>query len=526
MSQDNTRKTTVLFAICVALCCALLLFLTQSAIGLTWDEPAYMQAANSYHEWFSRLWQEPRLMLTQPLIDAYWSANHEHPPLVKLWYALIGTPFAEQWGVITAYRTAAILLSTGLVTLVAVSVLRAIGLWSAVTATMLMLVLPRLFFHLHVAALDVPGAFAYIAGVLLFWHSRDRRSVWWDILFGVVWGLGIATKINAAFVLPTVGLWWLIHDRRIFLLRRISIAGVVGSVVFVMSWPWLWVDPLGRTWEYLRWITVDHWQIPQWFLGASLLPPPWYFGSVMALMTTPVIYTLLLLILPFIALPGQRSYLTLIAIAAAVPIAALMGSSTVYDNERLFMASYPLVAVLAGVSMTRIAQLWSRGVALDRRIWAGVIACVLVIPLGQSYSLWPHLLSYYSTSIGGLHGAQRLSMDHTYWSETYYDALTYLDANAPADATVWIEPWSYDVPHTYQKDGRIRADLRFVSDNGASVWGMTTTQMPMYEADYVLVTYRFASWTPATRALVKGNTAPVYVIERNGVRLAELYRNP
>jgi hypothetical protein len=46
MSPDYTRKTTFLFAICVALCCSLLLFVTLPAIGLTWDEPAYMQAAS------------------------------------------------------------------------------------------------------------------------------------------------------------------------------------------------------------------------------------------------------------------------------------------------------------------------------------------------------------------------------------------------------------------------------------------------------------------------------------------------
>ncbi|MFM2309006.1 MAG: hypothetical protein RLY87_1127 [Chloroflexota bacterium] len=526
MLPDRSWKTSLWLGLCVAVCTFSVVFVSQPAIGLTWDEPAYMQAAQSYHTWYTRLCDESALILTQPLIDAYWSANHEHPPLVKIWYALVATPLVEAWGVIDAYRTAAMLLSTALVTMLAISLVRVIGLWSALAGVLLLLALPRVFFHLHVAALDVPGALAYIAGILFFWHLRNRRERRFDVLFGIIWGLGIATKINAAFVLPAVGLWWLITDRRWFTARRIVVASGIGVGVFFVSWPWLWVDPIRRSTEYLRWITVDHWQIPQWFLGQSVLPPPWYFAPVMAVMTTPALYLILVMVLPFIALPPQRSYLTMLGIGAILPLVALMGSTTVYDNERLFLATFPLVAALAGISLTRLAQLWSRGVALDRRIWSVVLSCVLIVPLFQSYVLWPHLLSYYSTVIGGLHGAQRISMDHTYWNETYADALTYLDTYAPAQATIWIEPWSYDVPHTYQKDNRIRADLRFVSDNGASVWGMPTTQMASYEADYILVTYRFAGWTPAIQALVRGNSIPVYVVTRNGIPLAAVYRNP
>jgi hypothetical protein len=55
---------------------------------------------------------------------------------------------------------------------------------------------------------------------------------------------------------------------------------------------------------------------------------------------------------------------------------------------------------------------------------------------------------------------------------------------------------------------------------------MPITRLPSYEADYVLVTYRFAGWTSATYALVRGSAPPVFLIERSGVPLAALYRNP
>jgi len=504
-----------------------LLWLTVAPLGLTWDEPAYMRAAAAYHEWIARLLHEGTFMLNPTILSAYWDYNHEHPPVVKLWYAAVGTPLVQTLGLVGAYRLAAILLSAMLVTVVVVSALRVVGGWVALATAIILLCMPRFFLHAHVAALDVPGALAYIVGVLFFWHTRNRRERWVTLAFGVIWGMGIATKINAAFVLPTIGLWWLGYDRRGYLLARMVGGGLIACAVFVALWPWLWVDTATRVKDYLLWVTVAHWQIPQWFLGQSLLPPPWYFAPVMAVMATPLVILGVALFGSVVALPAHRSYLHLIVLSAVMPLGALMISSTVYDNERLFMAFFPMLAILAGYGLTRgVLLLKQSAEQVDWRIWMVGLVLMVGWPIRDSVRLWPYLLSYYSESVGGLPGAARLDMDHTYWNETYAEAFDYLSAHAPANATVWIESYSYDVAHTYQLDGRTRADLRFVSNNGNSVWGMRTTQMEMYEADYVIVTYRFAYWTPATRALVASNTPPVYQIMRDGVPLLRVYRQP
>jgi hypothetical protein len=305
------------------------------------------------------------------------------------------------------------------------------------------------------------------------------------------------------------------------------LGGLVALVIFVALWPWLWVDTATRLTDYLLWVTVAHWQIPQWFLGQSLLPPPWYFAPVMAVMATPLVILLVAVVGGVVAVPAHRSYLHLIVLSAVIPLCALMVSSTVYDNERLFMAFFPMIAVLAGYGLTRgVLFIKKSADHVDWRVWLVGLVLMVGLPIRDGVRMWPHLLSYYSESIGGLPGAARLDMDHTYWNETYVEAFDYLNVHAPKKATVWIESYSYDVPHTYQLDGRTREDLRFVSNDGYSVWGMKTTQMAMYEADYVIVTYRFAYWTPATRALVASNTPPVYQIVRDGVPLLRIYRQP
>ncbi|MFM7679883.1 MAG: ArnT family glycosyltransferase, partial [Roseiflexaceae bacterium] len=320
---------------------SVVLWSTRGAVGLTWDEPAYMRAAAAYHDWVWQLWRQGADALAPAVINEYWQHNHEHPPLVKWWFALVGAPLRTSMHVIDAYRFAAVILSALLCGGIVASSAHVLGRLTALVALAFMLVLPRFFFHAHLAALDVPGALAYIGGVLCFYHLRDQRAWWATVVFGVVWGLGIATKINAAFVMPTVAIWWLVYDRRWHLLWRMLAASVVGGGVFVAVWPWLWVDPLVRIHDYIRWVTVDHWQIPQWFFGAALLPPPWYFAPVMVVMTTPFVMLVAALVAPWIRRVPQRDYVHLIAVAALMPLIALMVSSTVYDNDRLLMAFYP-----------------------------------------------------------------------------------------------------------------------------------------------------------------------------------------
>ncbi|MFZ9857865.1 MAG: ArnT family glycosyltransferase [Roseiflexaceae bacterium] len=497
------------------------------SLGLTWDEPAYMRAALAYREWLDRIWQGDWVALQPAVLSAYWEYNHEHPPLVKVWYAFVAVPLIPQLGEIVAFRMAAVALSALLIAVVATSVMAQWGVPAGLVSVALLLSMPRLFFHAHVAALDIPGALAYILPVLLFWHMRNRRSWWIGVLFGIIWGLALATKVNAAFALPVLGIWWLCCSRQLHLFGRLALMTMIAPLVFVAVWPWLWVDTSERMLAYLRWLTVDHWQIPQWFLGERLLPPPWYFGVVIVLMVTP----LALLILGTLGIRwrshDERSYVTLMVIAAVMPIVALMSSSVVYDNDRLAMPFFVAWAILATHGVMQVATWLSRGDPRRQRfMWLVVLALSVTPAVVQVRMLWPHLLSYYSESIGGLQGAAQLQMDHTYWNESYQSALYYLDEHAPPRARVWVEPWSLDVPHTYQRAQMTRSDLQFGSDTGGSIWGMRVGQFSPIDADYVVVTYRFAGWTPVIQALVAGNNQPVYTITRQGVTLLEVYRIP
>ncbi len=520
----NWRWVWYVVAIWVA--AFLLFWMTRHSFGLTWDEPAYMRAAIAYTEWQGRVFTEGPFVLQPAIMRAYWEYNHEHPPLVKVWLGWLALFVPASWSLIDTYRFGAMTLSATLVAVVALSVARLTSAWGGIVAAVVLCALPRFFFHAHVAALDVPGALAYLLVILLFWHLRARSEWWLGLALGVLFGLALATKINAAFALPVLGLWWVVRSREPHLLGRIVVMTAVGVLCFVGVWPWLWVDPVSHLAEYVAWLTVAHWQIPQWWFGRALLPPPWYFAPLMAVMVTPlaVLLTAVGGVFWGVHQVRLRDYMILLVLSGAMPLVALMLSDTVYDNDRLFMAFFPVLAMCAAVAVwgltQRVPERW-RSVVM-----VGCLVVIIANPVRDSVRLWPHLLSYYSETITGLPGAQRLRLDHTYWNETYITAMRVLDQHAPHGATVWVEPWSLDVPHTYQKARMIRRDVQYVSDAGNSIWGTPVTHMPLVEADYAIITHRFAGWTGPVWALVGGNSVPIFVIERDGVVLLELYQMP
>src|SRR5262245_29116939 len=67
----------------------LLLVVTAPQISLTWDEPTYIVAAETYPGWFGELFTQPRLAVSEEGIAKYWAFSHEHPPLSNLWSGFI-----------------------------------------------------------------------------------------------------------------------------------------------------------------------------------------------------------------------------------------------------------------------------------------------------------------------------------------------------------------------------------------------------------------------------------------------------
>ena len=496
MTEANqlSRRNNLLVALAIFLFVFVALFITDRNISITWDEPAYTLAGESYATWFQELVQDPGYALSEEGIETYWTANHEHPPLDKIWSGLVWLGARSFLPDLTAHRLGNIILNSLLFALLYLLVQDVYGWWVGVLASVFLFSMPRVFFHAHLSALDLAAATMIVAVVLLFWKTRQNPSWWVDIVLGLVWGLAVATKVNAVFAYFVLVIWALVYQRQRLMARRLLVMGGLAIPIFLLSWPWLYHDTMARVWEYVLFITVNHWEIGQWYFNQFYMPPPWHFPFVI----TAVIVPLSLFILFFIGVgrvlvrKAERPFGWYLILNGFVPMLAIaIGQSMVYDNDRLFIGSMPFMAALAAVGFYAVVQfLQQRMTGRALSLVVGLLVVIVLLPqLWKTVSFYPHLLSYYSEAVGGVAGATKMGLEGTYWCETYNEVLDYLNENAEAGDVVYIDPYSHNVMYYYQRQGQLRDDIQFTSTYPAtSIFddAIKTVQRPFSRADFVV----------------------------------------
>jgi len=490
-------------AVAITILVFVLLLATAPDIGLTWDEPAYIAAARSYMDWFGKLVTNPTEAFSEAAITDAWQVNSEHPPLDKIWSGVVWSIVHNFTSDLMAHRMGNMLLVAVTAGLLYILIFDAYGQFPALTAVGALLTMPRFFFHAHLSALDVPAAVSVFIVTFAFWKTIEYKKWTWGLLLGLLWGLALATKINAVFVPMTIGLWLMIFRRELRLFVRLVIMGITAIPVFVAAWPWLYFQTIERLTTYIHFVTDGHWEIGQYYLGEFYMPPPWHFGFVMLWAVLPLGLTILYFAGIFSGGTGKRDggLSWLLFLSALTPILAIStGKSMVYDNERLIMVTFPFLAGLAGVGFSWLVSGWGKLSASWNRPLVSqsgivVLAMLAFVPqLVTMAGLYPHYLSYYGEGVGGLTGATRMGLETTYWCETFSLAFPYINEHAQPKDRIWSDPWSHDVLIYYQTQGYLRDDLIILAPvTVPSILGPDApapVALPMTSADWYIVQHR------------------------------------
>jgi 4-amino-4-deoxy-L-arabinose transferase-like glycosyltransferase len=532
-SPGRSGKADVVIATVLAALTITVLLATDGSIGLTWDEPIYMEASESYIGWLGDLIQHPTYALTSEDIAQRWELNHEHPPVDKVWSGAVWSLAHLVLDDLTAHRLGNMLIASGLVGLVYLAVARGWGRPAGVVAAATLLTMPRLFFHAHLASLDFATGAAMFAFCVLFWYAQQRPLMPWTLWLGLAFGIAIGTKINALLELPvTLGLWILLFrpDQRVRLFARMTLVGLLGLAFVFVLWPWLYIDTWTRAGDYLGFMTVDHYHIGQWYLHRIYTPPPWHYPFVLTIAVVPPL-TLMLSGIGAAAVMWRDSAHGLgwlLVLGGLVPMVLLvLGKAQIYDGERLWMSAFPCIAALAGVGFGSLIRLLRTGQHPVQPRWsnpllAAIAAAVVILPVASVRDLYPNLLSYYSEAVGGLRGATWLGLETTYWADTYAEAVPVLNARAPYGAMVWAE--AHDVLLYYQAHGMLRSDLRIASNHGAEgiVPNAEGYTAPVSSADLVVVAYRQSGFSDGVTRWVQDGRR-IYELDRQGTPLMAIF---
>lgn len=492
--------------------------------------------------------------------------NPDHPPLGRLWLGVFHdfsrTAAPVESGdnpfVTIHARTGSAVAFALTVFFVGMFAAQRWGNSAGTASAVSLAVMPRLFGHAHLASLETIMGLIWtvtIYGTIHLWtrnlkqnstnESSESKNVSVSespgdkaaLLCGLLVGLALLTKMQAILLPPLIAAWALWHWR-LSAIRPLIVSTLAATIVFIVGWPWLWLDLPGHLIEYFG-RTTGRVSLNVWYLGQVFkdVDVPWHYPWVMTLVTVPVGILLLAAVGAWASrrriFSDPATSLIVGSVIAPLVLFSLPGVA-VYDGARLFLIAFPGIALLAGYGASCLRD-W----LTDRKLPSKPIFVFLLAgQLAGIFTTTPYFLSYHNAAVGGTPGASRLGFETTYWGDSFSRAffLKIVD-EVPENSIVQVAP----VLHQFQlpelerqvpilakgrsQTGRqvwlIAADkpLEPYSDRGLSV-GASSLQKA---SEYLAVFHRKAD-APSSKQLEEAGWELIGSETCLGVTVASLWR--
>lgn len=528
------------------------LSLSHRDTGYVRDEGIYFDASRSYAAWFEVLSKEPSNAMSRKVRDRYFAPNHEHPALMKMLGGLsarvVGSapatktqPAHEGWMPEGAAMRLPAQLMAGIATgLLFFAGFRRAGPLGGAVAAGTFILLPRVWFNAGLHAFDVPVAAAILMVVLAY--RRAYTSWKWGLVAGLLLGFAIAVKHNALFVGPLLALH---HGLNVVLdgIRSerpirwrtlvnwplVSMA-VLGPLVALALWPWLWTDPAARFEEYMTFHRQHSWYNME-FLGVNYNQPPMpvAYPWVMTFATVPLVVLITAVLgasfrlrtdlrapideavegsfwRPRPAKLPRRDGL-LYGIFALFPIVLIsLPGTPIFGGTKHWITAYPFMALLC---VEAWAQLWRSADLPARRLrWAQPLGVLfLLLPGALSIRDTPALgLSQYAPLVGGPRGAADLGLNRGFWGHA---ALGLLPNDAPQGIKLHLHDLHELARRQYAREGRWPPEI--------APSGLSQADAALLFYELHMTTYEVDAWNAF------GTTAPSSVVELDNVPISSRY---
>jgi len=412
------------------------------------------------------------------------------------------------------------------------SVMRRQGALFAALAFALM---PRVFYHSHLACFDVPIAFFATLTAYTYWRAlADRR---WVPFAGLAFGLALATKHNS-WMLPGIFLihflWVRWNEARADRLERSSIAWlpsmlILGPLVLIGTWPWLWHDTWSRLLAYLR-FHLHHVNYTYEYLGINYFEPPFPVSVpfVMTLLTVPLTVIVLALIgiyhrreglhPPWKTKPGdvtdRKVDVLWLGCMLAPLVAIALPTSPIFGGTKHWITAYPFLVLFAGWGLVAVVDGAELGAWMGRA-WASWLftgLCLLPGAVETAHS-HPFALSYYTPIAGGVPGGADLGMNRQFWGFTTGSLAKWIAEKLPEGGSVWLCDTTTGAWTMMQRDGLMPSNIRPASSMSSADFVLVHHEPHFNEVDYQV-------WA------LYGSVQPVFVLRDDGVPIISVYENP
>ena len=264
-------------------------------------------------------------------------------------------------------------------------------------------------------------------------------------------------------------------------LAPVGAMAVLGPILFVAHWPFLWYHPVERIAWYLN-FHASHEHYAWMYLGMLLRQPPFpleYVVRVTALtvplsLLVPMGLGMLRLLVQTVRglvsrastrLPPQSDVLLGMNALASI---CIISWPTVphFGGVKHWIPSMCFLAILSGTVVARAADtLAARLPPLTARLktWGpfAALSALLFLPaLIDTVRIHPYGTSFYAELSGGVPGAASLGMQRQYWSSNVTGVLPWINTHAPPNARIYLHEVRFESFVDYQRNGMLREDLR------------------------------------------------------------------
>lgn len=576
MPDWEGRRTRWFLALVLAVVAFVTVFEAQREQGIVRDEVVYMRHGERYAGWWIELLSGTDGMVSEKVITEYFGGKHptannrEHPPLMKTLFGLSHRLFSKELGwtdELSAFRLPSVAMNALLVVMI---FLFCAGLWGTgvgLVAGLCTLFLPRAFFHAGLACFDAAVVTMWMATLMAYYRAVTWRGSWFTV--GLVFGLALVTKHNALMLPGVMGahylylalysqrhgqlkapgainklyaLWYGIQTVRPMVILALA---VVGPLVFIALWPWLWFDTITHIGDWIE-FHVDHVHYNYEYLGANLNSPPfpWHVPVVTTLFTVPVAILLAAIcgagghirtLLDRRRDPEYRgdesgAVILLLCLSTLVAMGPfLTGRAPIFGAEKHWAPAIPTLCILAALGVRDAAWLaverlrqsrllgprwtWSAGVALNL-VLAGLVVGAAASETAASR---PYPLSHYNALAGGAPGGADLGMNRHFWGYAARGLLPYLNERAASAADGVVPVYTHDAAPSWGwyrrlglRDRKLREAGREREGIRRSAFAFVVHELHFNRHDYII-------WE------LYGTTQPVYVLRFQGVPIVSLY---
>ncbi|RMF95393.1 MAG: phospholipid carrier-dependent glycosyltransferase, partial [Candidatus Schekmanbacteria bacterium] len=418
-----------------------IVFITEKDIGITWDE-IYLNddAARIYVEWIKEAYKGILSgnfdFLSKTVIDKYFGAISDggrinwHPPFARIIGGISWKFFTPYLGEMKAYRLPSALFFSLEAMLIFLILSRFFSISAGLLSVFSFILMPRVFAHSHIFALDTPVSAMWLLTIYAFIKGLDDEK--WAIFTGFIFGLALSTKIHSALIPLSIAIWFLMtRNKRIW--KNILSITLFSLPTFILSWPWLWYDTFARIFSFEDDQIGDltsNFKVT-YYLGKSLASSmPWHYVSVMFLSTIPPLILLAFFYGIYITVKKNLNFINgenkerkekwdiaLLLLSNAVIMLAVASAPGIpkYDGVRLFLPAFPFTASIAGIGFHYIIK------NFFKKEWLKYLAGLLyiVFPLISLIRVHPYELSYYNILVGGIEGAKKIGLETTYWGDAF-----------------------------------------------------------------------------------------------------------